>query len=393
MKISALSWTFAGLLIAGRSAASADTPDPNADIATQHEAYGKCWAHDSSEWLKSHNDPRPDNKVIADSLNAIMASCRQRFLHDTSPPSSVQPAASVPAPPARPWITLPEDAPDCEGETAGPFPPEPEALKPGASLNDQGTYANAIEEIDKAEFSQACKSRGTAGTLVWTRVRLWGGNYGPLSDPQFKVLRPEDGHAVLYRSSISLGSTPIGATVHDQLVVRAITYPQNQGPITLWALRHYESGQYHLLPLNYTSSDTTRTDGIPVGALSAAYDARAGKYLLFIPRTEFITPSWDKSVPSWQHYYVWWLDTNKDEVRRVLLPPGPWVSDAKLDGVLDRDALNFSCGVDCYRHSDIKSADGGDIYVTVTGRSSAIGEAALGTYKLKAGENAWVKQQ
>lgn len=81
-------------------------------------------------------------------------------------------------------------------------------------------------------------------------------------------------------------------------------------------------------------------------SLSAAYDARADKYLLYFPRAIFLMPSWDATVPSWQQYYVWLLDAKTDKFRRWRLPPGPWVSDAKLHDI-SRALANFSCGIDC----------------------------------------------
>lgn len=225
---------------------------------------------------------------------------------------------------------------------------------------------------------------------MWLRTDLRGGPFGDNLDPQFNELRPSDGHMVVYQTAISLASNPIGATVPAQLDIRSRIYDQNHGPEFLVALLHYRKDTYTLLPLNYNSNDTAHAENVPLGPLSVVYDSQAGKYLLYVPRVSFTTPSWDKSIASWQHYYVWWLDAKTNKIQRTLLPPGPWVSDAKLDIVLGRAFKNFSCGVGCYRHAEITRVEDGVIYVTVTGRPSAISSSALGTYKLSGG--AWVKQ-
>lgn len=73
-----------------------------------------------------------------------------------------------------------------------------------------------------------------------------------------------------------------------------------------------------------------------------------------------------------------------------MLPAGPWVADAKLDGPLLRDLRNFSCGVDCYRHYEIK-VDRGNIYVAISGTAAAISKSVTGTYVLRAGSPNWEK--
>jgi hypothetical protein len=104
----------------------------------------------------------------------------------------------------------------------------------------------------------------------------------------------------------------------------------------------------------------------------------------------FVTPSWDSSIPSWETFYVWWLDPKRETLSRQLLPPGPWVTDAKRDVILGRAERNFSCGTDCYRHYDIE-VDSGSILVIISGRSSAVSDSALGTYRLSPGEASWRK--
>ena len=148
-----------------------------------------------------------------------------------------------------------------------------------------------------------------------------------------------------------------------------------------------------LLPLNFSPSADPLQPDIPVnpGHLAVAYDAVQSEYLFHFRDPAFLTPDWDRSIPSWQQFYVWRFDAKTDAVQRVLLPPGPWVADAKLDGIELRAVRNFSCGIDCYRHADIR-VNGDNVYVTVTGRASAISESVMGTYRLRLGEKEWLKQ-
>jgi hypothetical protein len=147
-----------------------------------------------------------------------------------------------------------------------------------------------------------------------------------------------------------------------------------------------------LFPLNFSVDDPARVQ-MPwrPGALQVVYDAAQATYLLYVPPGLgfFVSPPWDASVPSWEEFYVWWLDPKKETLTRKLLPAGPWVADAKRDTALGRGVRNFSCGTDCYRHYDIE-ADAGRILVTISGRSSAVSESVIGTYRLDSG-NTWTK--
>jgi hypothetical protein len=66
------------------------------------------------------------------------------------------------------------------------------------------------------------------------------------------------------------------------------------------------------------------------------------------------------------------------------------LDDAKLDKILARDVRNFSCGTGCYRNYEFE-ADSGNIFVTISGRTSAVGEKVLGTYKLGQDDTKWSK--
>lgn len=332
--------------------------------------FEQCRAHDVSEWMKSHM-PMPDAHFVADNLNQIVRSCAKQF-------------------PSQPeyrhldmGLTLPEQAAPCEHPTL-----QTEASEPNSTRIGSVAYIIAVNELDKSMFPQACTSStpGTGLSLVWLRSHLRGGHYGDLPDAMFDELHPGDGHIVVYMTAL-----PAPSTVHDQLDIRTRIYGQGHGPAYLIALLHYRSGKYTLLPLNYTPSDATRTDMLPRPAsLSAAYDARADKYLLYFPQAIFLTPSWDATVPSWQQYYVWLLDAKTDKIQRWRLPPGPWVSDAKLHDT-SRALANFSCGIDCYRQADI-SIDAGEIVVKISGRPSAISQDVIGIYRLRVGDTAWRRQ-
>jgi hypothetical protein len=156
---------------------------------------------------------------------------------------------------------------------------------------------------------------------------------------------------------------------------------------------HQKGNSATLLPLNFSWTTAPQID-IPssLNQLDVEYDAKSQEYLLHLPSNlvTFLTPPWDSTLPSLENFNVWWFDAKGDTLVRQLLPSGPWVKDAKLDKVLGRDLRNFSCGTDCYRHFAIK-ADGGKIFMTITGRTSAIGKDVLGMYRLSDDKRSWVK--
>jgi hypothetical protein len=167
---------------------------------------------------------------------------------------------------------------------------------------------------------------------------------------------------------------------------------QGDPPDALYGLLYYDGSQRALFPLNYAANDPQRIE-LPIrgpAQLAITPDSHQHTYLLYMPSMAFLTPSWDSTQASLENLYVWWLDPQKHSLRRVSLPQGPWVDDAKLDKVLARDMRNFSCGTGCYRQYDI-GADSGNVLVTITGRASAVSEKVLGTYKFGPNDTKWTK--
>jgi hypothetical protein len=247
------------------------------------------------------------------------------------------------------------------------------------------------QEID--DMPRYCQSTNASSgaVIIWMRAHLRGGIFGDNPDPMFGALRSEDGHFAIYSSLLSTTNPDVTVPIDDQWKYMTSAHPQGEAPRSIYALLHRHGTQYRLLPLNFSAELPTRIDlpWRPAG-LSSAYDAGQGKYLLYPEVIMFLTPSWSPSIPSWEDFYVWWFDAKHDTIVRQLLPAGAWVTDAKLDVVLGRDLRNFSCGTDCYRHFEIK-ADSGKIFVTISGRSSAVSEGVMGTYSLDQGGKKWVK--
>jgi len=229
--------------------------------------------------------------------------------------------------------------------------------------------------------------------MFWLRAHLRGGNYGNTPDPMFDALRPGDGHVIILKSLLSRSTPPTEMTVDEQIRQMIVPRPQGEAPNSLYALLLERGNTKKLLPLNYSPGDAPHID-MPwsPARLSAVYDAAGDKYVLYTPGEvmTFLTPPWNPALPSWEQFYIWWLDAKNGSVERQLLPAGPWVADAKLDKVLGRDLRNFSCGTDCYRRFAIQ-ADAGNILVTISGRTSAVNEKVLGTYKLDKGSKEWRK--
>jgi hypothetical protein len=242
------------------------------------------------------------------------------------------------------------------------------------------------------DLPQACQSRdaSTGATIDWLRVHLRGGYFGDLPDPMLNELRPLDGSIAIYSSAISQAAPGTEVPIDEQLQRRNRILPQGAPPDSLYALLHKRGNSYKLLPLNYSYGNPTHLE-MPwnPAQLAAVYDAHLDKYLLYPAGLQFLSPSWNPSLPSWQKFYVWWFDARHDQIERELLPAGPWVADARLDGPL-RDARNFSCGTDCYRDYAI-NVDAGSIFVVISGRPSAISASVTGTYQLSPGSTEWRK--
>ena len=224
------------------------------------------------------------------------------------------------------------------------------------------------------DFLMECQTTHPDGSFIkWT----------PTKESIFVQSRPTDGfikegRLTIYESSLTQRKGP---------------QVQGEWPDTLYGLLFQQNTTRRLFPLNFSADDPAHVQ-MPwrPGAVQASYDSGKGIYLLYVPPGlgSFVSPPWDSSVPSWQHFYVWWFDPKKETLSRELLPAGPWVDDAKQDQILNRRDRDFACGIDCYRHYDIE-VDSGTILVTISGRASAVSENVLGMYRLNPGGKKWTK--
>jgi hypothetical protein len=310
-----------------------------------------CWSSQLKSWIAAQPKP-PDSWAIARQGNEIFEACKRT-------------------------IKVPDDSPR-QTNPIGPC---------------EGTkISNPAGDSDKDNLPKACQTRASSGGVInWLRVHKRGGNYGETPDPMFSKLRPSDGHVAIYCSLLSKTAAGTEVSIDEQLEYFLTPRPQDDPP-PLCALLHKRDDRYKIVPLNYAAGDSSRVD-IPVNLpqLEVAYDAASNKYLVYgsSNTVSFLTPSWNRTLFSWEHFYVWWFDARDDKIERRLLPPGPWVADAKNDGI-ERATRNFSCGTDCYRKYEI-SVVKGTILVTITGRLSAIAESVLGTYKLGKSDSKWEK--
>jgi hypothetical protein len=304
-------------------------------------------------------------------------------------------AAAIPATPNVPADKVPPTLASCVmsklvayvKDNPGPASPAFEAkrqeiLQTCGQLTHQNVYdvcdANDSKWLSGAkntrDFLMECQTPRPDGSFIkWT----------PTKESIFVQSRPTDGfikegRLIIYQSPPTQRKGP---------------QPQGELPDTLYGLLFQHDTTRQLFPLNFSADEPAHVQ-MPwrPGALQVAYDAAQGTYLLYVPPGlgHFVAPAWDSSIPSWEAFYVWWFDPTKATLSRKLLPAGPWVADAKRDMVLGRAARNFSCGTDCYRHYDIE-ANAGSILVTISGRSSAVSDSVIGTYRLNPGEVVWKK--
>jgi len=332
-----------------------------------------CWTDQLKNWSAA-TTPSPDPLAISIKGSQLYRACRKTVHVSEDSRRLINPIGP------------------CEGKGVLPMPPTDQQP---VGYYTEPAVAGVPPHIDRDDIPQACQSGASgATTLNWIRVHLRGGDYGNDPDPNFYVLRPEDGHFVTIRSELSARDSKTEMTIDEQLRQMQIDRPQGSPPNALVALIYKRGDKYSLLPLNYSAGGSPQVE-MPWSpamnsGLSVAYDAGADKYLLYVPSVTFLTPPWNGALPSWEQFYVWWFDAKKETIKRQLLPQGPWVADAKRDRELSRDAKNFSCGTDCYRHYDIKT-DSGKLFVTITGRLSALSEDVMGTYSLSEGDNKWGK--
>lgn len=251
---------------------------------------------------------------------------------------------------------------------------------------------------------------------TWRRVILWGSPSSAPGDPQLfsgnLLVRPNQGTAVIYTapgpamkpgSELSIADAEfISLSAINPELAKKFTGREDPSdkkmPVgqpntstAYFAVLLKKGDEFTLLPLNYEPANPKELIvNHAVRLLRSLYDAVSDRYLLFEDARFFNTPSWDSTIPSWEHFDAWWLDANKPSIKHVTLPPGPWVTDARLDAILLRAYRNFSCGTDCYRHYNLK-IESGVVLVTIEGRPSAISESVTGTYKLKPDGSDWEK--
>jgi len=262
---------------------------------------------------------------------------------------------------------------------------------------------------------------GGGGVRTWRRIILWGSGSSRLRDPQLSpgnlLIRPDQGAAVVYTApgpAMKPGAELDDVAEQTYVELRKanpelakmltgrvgpsekkILEGQPRTASAYFALLLKRDSEFTLLPLNYVANDPKSLilkRGIGLGPLRSQYDAALDRYLIYQDVLFFSTPSYDSSISSWEHFDAWWLDAKNATIEHIVLPPGPWVTDAKLDGLFLRDVRNFSCGTDCYRHYALK-VDSGNVFATISGRPSAISESVTGTYKLKPGSKAWEKEE
>jgi hypothetical protein len=334
------------------------------------------------------------NSLLTTYLNCHDAPAAPLSAANQAAPSSGG-APPVPGPPS----TIKPDPP---GLAACVFPKltawissqHPQAPYPAMMAKKDELIAECSKQLH-VDIAERCDTQGTESTLDQRRdanipatcqsivpgsdtVIIWH----PVGDSIFEKQRPTDGRVQDGRLA-----------VYQALLKPRVEQPrQGDPPDTLYALLYDNGSQRTLFPLNYTAEDPQHIQLPSRGPaqLAVAMDSHRHTYLLYAPSLSFLAPSWDSTQPSLERFYVWWLDPQKKIVRRLLLPQGPWVDDAKLDKVLARDVRNFSCGTGCYRNYEVE-ADSGDIFFTISGRTSAVSEKILGTYKLGPDGTKWNK--
>jgi hypothetical protein len=313
-------------------------------------------------------------------------------------------AQSLPPPPSTPPVPGPPSTirPDPPGLAACVFPKltawigsqHPQAPYPAMMAKKDELIAECSKQLH-VDIAERCDTLGTesapdqrrsADAPVSCQSTVPGSDtviiWHPVHGSIFEKQRPTDGRFA-----------DGWLAIYEAILKPRVEQPrQGDPPDTLYALLYYDGGRRTLFPLNYATEDPQHIQLPSRGPaqLAVALDSHRHTYLLYAPSLSFLTPSWDSTQASLEHFYVWWLDPQKKIVRRALLPQGPWVDDAKLDKILARDVRNFSCGTGCYRNYEFE-ADSGNIFVTISGRTSAVSEKVLGTYKLGQDDTKWSK--
>lgn len=148
-------------------------------------------------------------------------------------------------------------------------------------------------------------------------------------------------------------------------------------------LLHRRGPSYSLMRLEYSATQPS------FYRLSSRYDANSDKYLIYAPHLPFV-PRNNVKTSSWKSFDAWLFDIKSESVEHIVLPAGPWVANARLDGVLLRGFRNFSAGTDAYRGYDLKLLDR-KIQITISGKPSAISRGVTGTYQLAPDRKSWEK--
>jgi len=268
--------------------------------------------------------------------------------------------------------------------------------KPTEAVNKSSENKQTVSHNDGFPEIYISINPQTRAIIPWRRSHLVGGPWGNTPDPSLKLINEAEGSVVVYTApgpELKPGTEIMKPfdLMTAQLQQKPIPPGQPGTNSGYFALLLKKNDGFKLLPLNYSESDPGHiTATYPFNYLVSKFDGVHERYLLFTNRVSFTAASWDITIPSWQKFDAWWLDAKNETLEHIVLPAGPWVSDAKLDKVLLRDVRNFSCGTDCYRSYEIK-VENGSIFVTILGRPSAINETVTGTYRLKEDGKGWEK--
>jgi hypothetical protein len=255
---------------------------------------------------------------------------------------------------------------------------------------------NSAEEAPSAFPEEYVEHNASTGAdITWKRLYNFVDVNHNRPDPGYGFTRSPDAPVLIYTSagpSMKPGMEMSPAALVRAQIRQELVPPGQPGtPSAYYAMLLKRGDNLTLLPMNVDSKSPAMIVRIGVPwFLTSKYDPVIKKYFLFRDGVSFKSASWDKSLPSWEHFDGWWLDTQSATLEHVVLPTGPWVSDAKKDDLLLRDARNFSCGTDCYRSYEIK-VDSGNILVEIAGRLSAISQSVIGTYRLSPGDTNWTK--
>ncbi len=277
---------------------------------------------------------------------------------------------------------------------------EPNQDSPQSNTNASSNAALTFtlpSNVDLAKPPQQLSTHfGASGVdMVWKRLYDYIDYYHNKPDIGYSWLKPADGLLIPYTSP-GPGMKPDAALTPLQALQafnRTQSLPRGQPGTynSYFALLHKHDNMITILPFNFDPAHLGQLNtSIVPWHLTSLFDAGTGKYLFYVRWASFNQADWDKTLPSWSHFEVWWFDPKTESLTHVVLPRGPWVGDAMLDDVFLRSFRNFSCGVDCYRQFEL-SVDSGNIFVAISGQPAAIHQSMVGTYELRPGSKKWEK--